>query len=676
MLNYYKVQIVIALVRFVFWFVLLIRVITPLLFKEIKDLPKNDKLIYSWLGLGGVILLSIILLTILHIYDLFSICFTIILIPIIRSIWTNRDIGVFAYLEQVENKIVISQVRFIEDFKGIRTFFVRLLPRDKVLNISFNWKAWLLAVAIFAAFVIRFYPTLIYAEPFSRQWFFYLDSIKHIRLQDYFNNSGSPAGIYAFITLFSMLTQVSPELILHFFGALNSVLLMYIIFWSVKKIVGEDKFWVALSSMIFFGLIPTILLPVAVNNQIEADKLYFAFCFAIPTILLFIKDRQDVSKKPMFFVMAGMIATGLTNIFVLLVVVIPIIIITFLVQVGKFKASKNLSDLYRLIISLSISLSPTLLFVIYKKLNLWDYFKGQLFSINVFSRLNTLVFPIDILSQYYLIIASVLFLIYLVLYVIRKNTFFLNITIFLMLFITISFAYTNHKDIGYTYIDWDQLNPFYALLITGLFGISFYTVTLPLYSLNPTFKTKIFRNILSGIIIIGIISGINYYNKGFKLYKPESQTLPGSFFKAYYKIINNHVPHTYTVVAPDIFSTLALNRHNAMDYEYFLDHYSKKDSIFYVNYDIKNSKEQKKRKQNLPNIFLFVENKPYDKIQAGILPNKENIMTNMNRWLYKNGKLKQRNIKIYYKSPEVNVYEIINSPDNSSILNVLFHGIR
>ncbi len=73
------------------------------------------------------------------------------------------------------------------------------------------------------------------------------------------------------------------------------------------------------------------------------------------------------------------------------------------------------------------------------------------------------------------------------------------------------------------------------------------------------------------------------------------------------------------------------------------------------------------------NMFLFIEKKPYDEIQIGIMPDQKEIMPTMIKWVENYRKKKYRRVKLYYTSDDISVYEIINDPGSSNVLNVLFH---
>lgn len=677
MLSGYSIQISFAVIRLAFWFVLLFGIISPLLFNEINQLPKSEKFIYSWLGMGGVILFSIAALTLIHLYDFFSIVLTVILIMVIRSVWVNREQGLLYYLEHIEHRMVVSLLKVIEEFKNIRLSLSKYFSKKKgrKRSLKFNWKLWLFIIVVMASFIMRFYPALIHAEPFSREWFHNLLRTKEIRLQNYFGDTSKPGGLYAFITLFSILTQVSPEMILHVFGALNSILLMLLIFWSIRQLIGTESYWSPLFGMAVFGLLPFFILPVQLNSQIEANSIQLALSFALPAIVLFAKERDAINNNIMFYILAGIVATGLVDIFILLVVLLPLIFFVFIVQISRYNFKRNIKDLFKIILASITSLMPGIVYIFSRGINPINFIQQQLFLTSTYSVYPFVIIPLNQLSQYYLFIAILFLFVTSILLIISRDKKYITFMLFMSIFIMTCILFTSYTNIGYNYIDLDQLNIFYAVVISILLGIIFYLIVEGFIGTIFFKKYKSLGNVFEGVFFIVIIIGGLYFGNSYNIFKTKSSLMPNALFKAYYKVINNYIPHTYTIVAPDIDSTMAMNRNEMMDYNYFLHDYVKKDSAYYSKF-IKNKKKltKKDKHKTLPNIFVFVEDKPYDKIRSSVLNKQKSKMKRVNSWIRKQKQKKYRKIKTYYKSSGITVYEIINDPYSSSVHNVLFHN--
>ena len=115
----YTLEAVFAVFRITLGFLLLFGIIAPWLLDYPRELPAIERLIYSWVGLVGIIIFSILVLAALNIYDVISIVLTLLLIPPVRSAWAHRQEGVLNYVKRIEFKAVLQQVRLLEQSPGV-----------------------------------------------------------------------------------------------------------------------------------------------------------------------------------------------------------------------------------------------------------------------------------------------------------------------------------------------------------------------------------------------------------------------------------------------------------------------------------------------------------------------------------------------------------------------------
>ena len=132
----YTLEALFAVFRITFWFLLLFGGIAPWLLSYPRDLPRIERLIYSWIGLGGIIVFSIFALSVFHIYHFISIVLTLILIPVVRSVLSDdREGGLRQYVTQLEIKTVIQQIKALEKSKGF--YWRKLKKRAARADLSF-----------------------------------------------------------------------------------------------------------------------------------------------------------------------------------------------------------------------------------------------------------------------------------------------------------------------------------------------------------------------------------------------------------------------------------------------------------------------------------------------------------------------------------------------------------
>jgi len=92
---------------------LLFGIVAPLFLSQTHKLPIIDRLIYAWVGLGGIITISVMMLSLLQLYDFFSVCLTLLLIPLVIKLWHHKA-SIVGYLSSWEHRTVIWHIRLIE----------------------------------------------------------------------------------------------------------------------------------------------------------------------------------------------------------------------------------------------------------------------------------------------------------------------------------------------------------------------------------------------------------------------------------------------------------------------------------------------------------------------------------------------------------------------------------
>ncbi|WP_138429702.1 hypothetical protein [Fodinibius saliphilus] len=664
----YVVDALFAAARIIITFVLLFGFIAPLFLSHTRNLPNIEKLIYSWVGLGGIIIFTVFVLTVLHIYDFISLGLTLLLIPLIINIYRSDAQSVREYLRQWELQALIKQVKIIENEETSHWEAVE----EKVKNIftieSKEGSHWFLVFGIaLTGGLIRMYPALQHAAPFSRGWFEQLDRIKKLRLQQYFAETPIPGGMHSLVSIFSMLTQISPEMILHLLGALTSFFLCIIVYWISRDITKNRYPFASIVGMSLYAIVPILFLPISLDQQVEASSIDLALCFALPTLTIFIRNLRATYKSPWFYILSGFVATGFTNLFVAFVILFPLLFLGLL-SLPRRRYLKSFLRLSAYLLSLAVVvLLPFIIYGFYKDTDMQAFVLSQLYDIQAYSYFPELLFPIQQLSLYYIYIAGGLLVYYLIDYVLNKGSTIRDELIFVVVFILIALRYTTLLDFSELFwLDTAQLNEFYALMI-GVLGSLLVAVLFELSErlIDITSATVIK---LSWVISVGVIGGLIYMQGGIRVSRMLPSTMPDGFFEAYYQVIDERLPYTYATVGPEVFRIQAQNRHFYMDYEYFLDEYGAIDSLY----------QQQLTSESVDvvppaSIFVFTEKAPYGDIQQGILYDSPGVMRDAEQWLADFKALPERNIKKFYDGPSTTVYEIINRPTESKVDDILFH---
>lgn len=657
-----------ASLRIILCFYLLFGVIAPLFLPKVEKESKIDGLMYSWLGLGGLITIDVLILTFLNIYDFISLFVTLIVTPFIVYLVINlrKGLTMIEVLSSIETKIISQHVRVIENTLSLRDRIKSRasdIPRPSIKENKFQLLAFVFAAG---AALLRILPAVNNSAPFSRVWYFELTKVKALSLQTYFDGFPEPKGLHTLVNVFSTLTQVTPELILHLLGALTSFLLALIIFWVINVITERKNQVASLLGMSIYSFVPMLITPIILESEVEANSLSLALCFAIPTGVFFLKQLRS-TKALWFYIAMGIFATALVNLFVFLIVLLPVLFLSLLtISVREIKTKLFRSFSFLSVISF-IAFSPYLIFCIYHNISLRDFLQQELFDTLVFSYFPQLLIPLDALSTYFFTTGIALALIFSVL-VIAKKTQRKEELVFFLFFALVAYIYTPYFPYSYILIDPDQLNLFYAFLISVFVGVSFFSISRILNLLLKR-REKVFNYLNSSLGVLTIV-GLLFLQKGIFVSRALPETLPNGFFNAYYIIVGERIPYSYATVGPELDRRLAENRHYFMNYEFFLDNYGAIDSL-YQQYLLV-PKAQRETKEIPPaSIFLFLEKPPYTTIQQGILYNSTSIMNDMQQWIDVFSGMDGRNIKVYYESPDAIVYEIVNREKESRISSVL-----
>ncbi|WP_428236832.1 hypothetical protein [Gracilimonas sp.] len=667
----YDIQAIFSVIRLTISFLFVFGFVTPLFFEHAGKKRGIDRIVFSWVGLGGLIIIGTFMLVNLHIYDFISILFCLLMLPLLVHFFKRKWEGstVTDIFNRGENRIVANHVLFIEKVKNLSWADLKQrIFKKPTINPENPYSIVAVGIGILAS-VLRIIPSIQNSAPFSRVWYFELDAVKGLSLQEYFSGYPTPKGMHSIINFFSTITQVSPEMILHIIGALISFFLAVIIFWVMRDLTKRRHQSAALLSALIYAVFPTLFLPVSMELESELTSLSFSLCFALPTMLFFLRNVRSGGKTPWFYIFMGIVATGLTNVFVLLMVLLPFMLVGIL-SIPKKYFFKRFGKITLYLISIYVlTLAPYIIYCLVSGLSVGTFFQDQLFNTQVFSFTTDLIVPIEELSLIYFYAGITLFAGFLIRLFVQKKKRIGDEMVFLMLFVFISYLYTPFFDYQYVYIDPDQLNSFYGMLICIFFGLSMYSIFIFLeWIIKPVEKITPY---IMPIITLGMVVFLFAYQGGLRKSSMLPKTEPNGFFNAYYDIINERIPYTYATVGPELDRELAKNRHFFMNYQFFLNNYGVIDSLYQQYLMVPD--DQRPEVQEVPpaSIFLFVEKPPYGSIQQGILYDAQNTMRDIEQWLVTFRQLEGRKVRVYYETEEAIVYEIVNRDDESTIGGVL-----
>lgn len=667
----YDLQAISSVIRLTVSFLFVFGFVTPLFFTHIRKTTGIDRIVFSWVGLGGLLVIGVFVLVSLHIYDFISILFCLLMLPLLVHFFKQKWEGetVTDIFNMAEHRLVANHVLFIEKIKGLT--FQQLkdkIFRKKEFKVENPYTIVAIIIGV-AGSVLRIIPSVENSSPFSRVWYFELDAVKSLSLQQYFEGYPAPKGMHSIIHLFSTITQVSPEMILHLMGALISFFLAIIIFWLLRDITRGKHQAAALFGTMIYAIFPTLFLPVSMELEAEMTALSIALCFALPTMIFYLRNLRSAGKTPWFYIVMGVTATGFTDIFVLLMVLLPFMLLG-LISIPQKGFITHFSKTFTYLLAMfAFTLSPYIIYCLTYGLNVSTFFQDQLFNTQVFSFAPNLLMPIEDLSQLYILIGFIFLLGYILRYFIQRRKRIGDATVFITFFILISFIYTPYFEYQYILIDPDQLNSFYGVMICIFAGLAMYSILIFFeWAISPVQKITPY---IAPTITAGFAVWFLILQGGIEISRILPKTQPNGFFDAYYNIINERIPYTYATVGPDLDNELAKNRHYFMNYNFFLNNYGAIDSLYQQYLTVPDNQRPEEQEVPPASIFLFVEKPPYGSIQQGILYDAQAVMRDLEQWLASFRQLEGRKVKVYHETERTIIYEIVNRESESTISGVL-----
>ncbi len=673
----YPLEILLEFGRLALWCWILCVLLMPVFLPASRARYSSDRLVYAWTGFAGILIAGVFVLTMLQLYDFIGLAIFLLLIPLMKVLIEGGEQDELdSYLRERENRFIVWQLRLIET---LNAFYVRNKIKefaekteeaglDKFKSVNRLWAAAVFTVAAAAAF-IRMVPVLWNASPLTRDWFYMVQRTKEIRLQQYFESVPDPSGTFALTSVFSMLTQSSPEMVLHLVGSVTAFFMTLIIYWAIRTIQNErEHSFGALFGAVVFALLSSSLLPISLVQQVEANSLLLGLTFCVPSILFYWRYVSTGEFSYGAYSILGSIATGLTNLYVFLMFLAPAFLLLGIK--GIIQRRKLGFDIIISWLVLLLLMVPYAIVIFYNDISPIDFLQHQLIRPEVFHYSPSLIASFTTLLYLYAAAAGVLFVGYLVEYGIyrrfRQAEFMVSLT-----FLIMSSLYFPELGMQNAWIDLGQLDLVYAVAAPVICGL-FISAAIRLIAWSSRLETAQ-RALCGGVLVMLVTGGLVYQTGGVKVKSEYPKTVPDGFFEAYYKIVDERMPYSYSIVAPSSHQTLATSRHYFMDYTYFLNQYSKVDSLYFKAREKTEEEltEEEKFILPAPSVFVFTEKPPYQDIQRGILSNPGEVMQEVHQWMSEYRVKENRKLYTYYETPNVKVYEIVNNEQNSRISDIL-----
>jgi len=616
-------------------------------------------IVNEWFKYGSLSLVVVFVLIQLSVYSLINYVLIMLFIILIDVVGIKNFKNPVRYFKEASKSRFFEFLKDNENRKPLRE--VIRLERPKKLKDDRVFIFYATLVLIAAAFIGRYYFYTYDTYLLSDLWISNLNKVILFDENKWFNGTVAVEGELAVSNLYSKLVDISPEVGLQSLAILEDILLSLIVFWAIRKIT-TSKVLAPMIAFLTYVFLYTFS-PIEIHYLLQNEPVLMGLTFAIPSMVYILKPDVINFKKTNFFMslVICFFAIGLIDLFTLLILMPPFFIIA-LVFVNKNYLAFKWIALAAYITGTAAVLTTYYLMCQYHQNDFLIFLQSSLISVTSFTYMPNLIIPFEELLKYYQYgsLFSIIILPFLIWYKKEEWKPSLVFMLYFNLLVTLSFIHVE-------WIDTDLLRLALSVFIPICFGISVAVILRLLFPLYKRFlKFKIAIAVAASLLVF---SGILFTQITPLQNIKSSDKTPRMVLDAYDKILHEYFPHSYAVVNDNIAQTMSVNKHFFINYEDFLFSYLDSDSIYHHNRKKPRFFVENPQYVIPKSVLVFVyhdntetENHFADQNQLEPLL-KEHINT-----LEKRG----RNVSLYYESPYVNVYEIVNEPKSSKIDDLIY----
>jgi hypothetical protein len=618
--------------------------------KWINKSPSNnfvEFVVLQWFKYGAILGIVIFITVQLNIFDLLNTLFILALLIIIELIGIQNLKNPFIYLNLKIKTALIKRLKKIEFNQSLKSLFS--IKKKELNNFNHFPLYFLFAFVIIITFLGRFYFLKYDLYLLSNSWNNDLEAMFNLDRQNWFFPNNNLLGELAYTNFYAKIFDVSPEIALQSMGVFEAILLSMLLFWLMRKCTSSEYFIPTITAISFATFLTII--PVNLNFLIQRNPIFLALTFAIPTFYFLLNPNELKLKQTPFFLSFtfAFVIIGLIDLFTFCVLVPPFVLVSIFLS--------NKSNNIRFFVAVaSFLFSLVLLFGIYYtmcynlEIDFIDFIHSNLISVASYTYFPQLIFPINSLIFYYVISTFLALIIILYRTLIFKENRKISAA-FLVYFLCLIIV----LKIDNIWIDKDLIVQSFTIFFPIVFGIVV-GVVFELFN-SFTIKNRKIQNFSTLISLVVIVYFSVTLQKNTILKFQLTDQKPLQVLSIYDQIHSDYFPFSFAVVDQNTSQILSENNHYFVNYSEFLDSYLLKDAKYFENY--KNQNYLKKNPQVvLPNsILLFIYNND----------NSEKLVYQM-----KILKQRGREIKLFYASSNLNVYEIINQPKSSKTSDLIF----
>ncbi|MGB0974671.1 MAG: hypothetical protein ACPGU9_06735 [Flavobacteriaceae bacterium] len=607
-----------------------------------------DFIVSRWFKYGSATVLIIFVLVLINGYDFFNTVFILFVYALFVSYKFKSIKKIYKQITKTIKKRVLLFLKHIELKKPIMYWFAIEQTKSRRINTLKSILA--LGVICVTICLYRIYLLKYDSYILSELWIEDLNKIISYNFHKPFQNLAVVEGEYLLINFYSKLVNISPEIALESFGVLQVLGLAILTLWVFRQFDIQSHVFAIISALIL-GVILCIS-PINIHLITQHQSVYLALTFAIP-LFVYINTPKLIAKSNYLYclyLLIAFLAIGLINIFVLLIIIPPFILIhLFQPTLNKFKYKGQILILFMCAVGAILviynGIDPTF--------DLTHFLMINLIAISSFTYTPHLIMPYGVFMNYVAFASLASLILLLKLYFINKkrNTLLSLFLVYYLLLVVVS-------NLNLMLIDNDLFYKAMSVMTPLIIGVNLVVLVKLLKQIISKHHVAIHYTI-SGLTLL-LIFGI-YTISHQKIDNTIKQTSAYSknMIEIYNQINTSYMPYTYAVVNTANTQVFSTQNHFFMSYKDFNTTYLKRDSI-YQKYKTNKRVLKQHPEYILPETVLFFKHKT-----KSITPTPSEVRL---QHLIARGRI----ISKVYESEHVEVLEIINKPKSSKVVDLIY----
>ncbi len=517
---------------------------------------------------------------------------------------------------------------------------------EEHLNISHVLSLLALAAVITGTGVIRLLPVWNHAAPFSIEYYETLEHVKRLQInQMYGEGYRVPLGLPMLAQTLSLLSQVNVAIVLHFLGAVSSMMLAgsiaYVVYRTTFSLQGS------IVGAALFGLF-NHLIPMDLRHQVEADSLVLASAFLLPSLSFLAESCVEPRVRTLVIALSGLLCALTVNLFVGMVALLGV----FVVLVGVLLFSFRLPWLRGVPLLVMVGAVVVLLggfFLFFRAMLGHDSFKNAVQVLMYDQHLNRYYSLYGTLPQLFVKLSAVLFGVSLVLSVWPFSAKSLHLQLFLWgvfgLALLLSVQYEPEEVAAV--IPSSQISFLLSIVAAIALGITTGWGTRLGNGILERLRARGWMKHAWRLLVLAAALCVVWLCSPVQRVIFDYTVEPDGFAKSLYLIEQQYMPYQWTVVSHRGSALSGMNRGRFLDYGYF-----------YSRYNPETYQHGTEDAVPTPVLFIFVERtREKTNIATELLTANNRSAENIKEWLDSYQK-NHHDLRIFYSDEEVVVYKL------------------